>query len=54
MYLYCFCVFVMTLIIDICAVNTLNNELNLIYHLLALLGAHHILHVSRVRFKHAR
>jgi len=27
----------------------LNAELNPIYHLLALLGAHHILHVSRIR-----
>ena len=30
-------------------VNPLNDELNPICHLLALLGAHHILHVSRVR-----
>ena len=30
----------------------LNNELNLICHLLALLGTHHILHVSRIRVKH--
>jgi hypothetical protein len=29
--------------------NTLNAELNPICHLLALLEAHHILHVSRVR-----
>jgi len=29
--------------------NTLNAELNPICHLLALLGAHHILHVSRIR-----
>jgi hypothetical protein len=29
--------------------NPLNSELSPIYHLLALLGAHHILHVSRVR-----
>ena len=29
--------------------NTLNVELNPICHLLALLGAHHILHVSRIR-----
>jgi hypothetical protein len=28
-------------------VNPLNAELNPICHLLALLGAHHILHVSR-------
>jgi hypothetical protein len=32
-------------------VNPLNAELNPIYHLLALLGAHHILHVSRGRVK---
>jgi len=31
--------------------NPLNAELNLICHLLALLGAHHILHVNRVRVK---
>jgi hypothetical protein len=31
--------------------NTLNAELNLICHLLALLGAHHILHFSRIRVK---
>jgi len=29
--------------------NLLNAELNSICHLLALLGAHHILHVSRIR-----
>jgi hypothetical protein len=32
-------------------VNSLNAELNLIYILLALLGAHHILHFSRIRVK---
>jgi hypothetical protein len=31
--------------------NPLNPELNPICHLLALLGAHHILHVSRIRVK---
>ena len=31
--------------------NPLNDELNPICHLLALLGAHHILHVSRMRVK---
>jgi len=31
------------------ALNPLHAELNPIYHLLALLGAHHILHVSRIR-----
>jgi len=30
-------------------INLLNAELNPICHLLALLGAHHIFHVSRVR-----
>jgi hypothetical protein len=30
-------------------INPLNAELNPICHLLALLGAHHILHISRVR-----
>ena len=30
-------------------VTPLNAELNPIYHLLTLLGAHHILHVSRMR-----
>jgi hypothetical protein len=34
-------------------VNRLNAELNPICHLLALLGAHHILHVSRIRVKDA-
>jgi len=29
--------------------NPLNAELNPIRHLLALLGAHHILHVSKIR-----
>jgi hypothetical protein len=31
--------------------NTLNAKLNPICHFLALLGAHHFLHVSRVMFK---
>jgi hypothetical protein len=31
--------------------NPLNAELNPICHLLALLGAYHILHISRVRVK---
>jgi hypothetical protein len=35
---------------EVCkGINPLNAELNPICHLLALLGAHHILHVSRVR-----
>jgi hypothetical protein len=32
-------------------INTLNAELNSICHLLASLGAYHILHVSRIRVK---
>ena len=32
-------------------INPLNAELNPICHLLALLGAHHILHISVVRVK---
>ena len=32
-------------------INPINAELNPIRHLLALVGAHHILHVSRVRVK---
>jgi hypothetical protein len=31
--------------------NPLNPELNPIFHLLALFGVHHILHVSRIRVK---
>jgi hypothetical protein len=32
-------------------INPLNAELNLICHLLALLGAHHILYLSGIRVK---
>jgi len=32
--------------------NPLNAELNPICHLLALLGAHHFFHVSRIRVKY--
>jgi hypothetical protein len=32
-------------------INPLNPELNPIYYLLALLGAHYFLHVSRIRVK---
>jgi len=38
-------------VIKISIINPLNAELNPICHLLALLGAHHILHVSRIRVK---
>jgi hypothetical protein len=33
-------------------INSLNAELNPICDLLALLGAHHILHISRIRVNH--
>jgi len=36
------------------SINPLNPELNPICHLLALLGAHHILHVSSIRVKICR
>jgi len=35
-------------------INPLNAELNPICHLLALLGARHILHVSRLRVKEVK
>jgi hypothetical protein len=35
-------------------IDPLNAQLNPICHLLALLGAHHILHVSRIRVKQPR
>ena len=38
-------------IISLYSINTLNPELNPICYLLALLGAHHFLHVSRIRVK---
>jgi hypothetical protein len=31
--------------------NTLNANLNPIFHLLALLGAHHVLHINRIKVK---
>ena len=36
---------------SVCLINPLNPELNSICYLLALLGAHHFLHVSRIRVK---
>ena len=39
------------LVQDLDCVNPLNPELNPICYLLALLGAHHFLHVSRIRVK---
>ena len=39
----------LSLYIPLYCLNPLNAELNPICHLLALVGAHHIVHVSRVR-----
>jgi len=36
--------------LSIMQINPFRAELNPICHLLALLGAHHIFHVSRIRF----
>jgi len=38
-------------VVYISSLNPLNTELNPICHLLALLGVHHFLHVSRIRVK---
>ena len=38
-------------VLQFCVINPLNPELNPICYLLALLGAHHFLHVSRMRVK---
>jgi len=38
-------------VLGVYAINPLNPELNPICYLLALLGAHHFLHVSRIRVK---
>jgi len=37
--------------LECCSINPLNPELNPICYLLALLGGHHFLHVSRIRVK---
>jgi hypothetical protein len=37
--------------VDVTVINALNTKLNPICHLLALLGAHPILRVSRIRVK---
>jgi len=44
-------VFVNTNKVNVNNINPLNPELNPICYLLALLGAHHFLHVSRIRVK---
>jgi len=43
--------FLMFMLMAYFVINPLNAELNPICHLLALLEAHHILHVSRIRVK---
>jgi len=43
------CTYIASLVLPM-LFNHLNTKLNPICHLLALLGAHHILHVSRIRF----
>jgi hypothetical protein len=45
-----YCLLISYMTVDF-AINSLNAELNPICHLVALLGAHHILHVSRIRVK---
>jgi hypothetical protein len=47
----CVCVGVCVCVCVCRQINPSNAELNSICHLLALLGAHHILHVSRIRVK---
>jgi phosphatidylserine synthase len=44
-------VFFLVLLSLLSHINPLNAQLNPICHLLALLGAHHILHISRIRVK---
>jgi len=46
---YILALFVSVFAVTHCYLNPLNAELNPICHLLTLLGAHHILHVSRIR-----
>jgi len=38
-------------VVAVVLLNSLNADFNHIWHLLALLGAHHILHLSRIRVK---
>ena len=41
----------LTSLVEFPVINPLNPEINPICYLLALLGAHHFLHVSRIRVK---
>ena len=45
------CVCTNSVLVNYYTINPLNPELNPICYLLALLGAHHFLHVSRIRVK---
>ena len=45
------CTYRIYIVIQNIRINPLNDELNPTCHLLALLGAHHILQVSRIRVK---
>ena len=42
---------ILTEVFPMCYINPVNAELNPICYLLALLGAHHFLHLSRIRVK---
>jgi len=44
--------FIIVLALYLCTFNPLSAELNPICHLLLLLGAHHIFHVSGLRVKY--
>ena len=44
-------VYIIPLVLSTTGINTLNPELNPICYLLALVGAHHFLHVNRMRVK---
>ena len=47
-------IIIIIIIIIISGFNPLKAKLNPICHLMALLGAHHILHVSRIRVKYLK
>jgi len=53
-YKYCIILHGIFFILELMMINPLNAKLNPICHLLALLGAHHILHVSRIRVNSPR
>jgi len=50
-YFKCICIYSFVPLLYAYSINPLNAELNPICYLLALLGAHHFLHVSRIRVK---